>query len=68
LLKGERMKVKIEIACDNDAFAEDPAGEVSRILQQLAEDVTQACTSGSQDLFDINGNKVGKYRVVCGKD
>jgi hypothetical protein len=52
------MKVKIEISCDNAAFENDPATEVERILRNLTGKLR--LPGDSLNLFDINGNKVGK--------
>lgn len=51
-------KFKIEIKMDNDAFQEDPALEVARILRELADNVERNGLGGRY-LFDINGNMVG---------
>jgi len=56
------MQVIIQIKCDNEAFEGYPECEVSRILKDLAKMVLH---HGMNDhsLFDVNGNKVGKFEV-----
>ena len=56
------MKVKIEIECSNAAFDDLPGVEVSRILEDLAENIN---FSGLEDgsIHDINGNTVGHIQV-----
>lgn len=55
------MKVEIEINCDNSAFDGDNfTFEVKRILSE----VSKADYLCGKPLFDINGNRVGKVRVL----
>lgn len=56
------MRFKLNIECDNDAFADDPAVELARILHKAAEKVLVQVdqTPGNFPLFDANGNKVGQ--------
>lgn len=67
------MRVQITIDCDNDAFAEEPAAEIGRILERLAGDlatgdvnIVLATPVGewSRSLFDSNGNQVGRFERV----
>jgi hypothetical protein len=61
------MKVRIEIACDNAAFADGDSGtEVARILRELAEVVEgeELERGRGSRLRDINGNTVGEMRVT----
>jgi hypothetical protein len=51
----------LKLNTDNDAFAEDPALEVARILREAADKLESGCT-GSQ-LRDGNGNKVGQFTL-----
>ncbi len=54
-------KVEIIIHTGNAAFEDNP-GELSRILQQIAE----TCDDGiivKHILFDVNGNAVGSVKV-----
>lgn len=51
---------------DNAAFADDPAGEVARILRDVADKVTRGdgFTVGDAELRpirDSNGNRIGEY-------
>ena len=56
------MKVKIEIDCDNDAF-ETPDFEIERILRELSEKVESNPGMKVSEIYDINGNCVGLYKV-----
>lgn len=55
--------IRIEIHDDNDAFHDEPATEVGRILRELAEqferDGGPDCEYVPAILRDINGNTVG---------
>ncbi len=60
------MNITITINTDNDAFANDPSGEVSRILKRLIADIKTEWflqLVGDSKLFDINGNTVGKVTI-----
>ncbi len=58
-----KVKVELEIASGNAAFADDPNIEVSRIMKAVATKIMlsgpEEGESQSFDLHDINGNKVG---------
>ena len=59
------MKLRIAIQMDNTAF-EDPS-EIGRILQQFGDQVANGMMLSpehSAPLLDINGNKVGKWKVT----
>lgn len=61
------MIFKLNLECDNDAFAGDGCeGEVVRILQELRERMNNgdAATSTVYNLRDINGNTVGTARFT----
>lgn len=58
------MNVKIEIACDNAAFQDEPTIEIARILRELADRVERRDQPESPiGLRDINGNTVGEMVV-----
>lgn len=44
---------------NNDAFAEDPAPEIARILRELADKVAEGDDLGLIRLRDVNGARVG---------
>ncbi len=46
---------------DNAAFAEDLPGECARILRQIAEHIAQGYRDGK--IYDVNGNRVGKWSL-----
>jgi len=60
------MKVLIEIAMDDAAFAEEPRFELAWILRQLASNVADGASGHS--LYDSNGNAVGSFRTVEGAE
>lgn len=46
----------------NDSFAEDMAGEVSRILRKVADDVERGVDARKHlSVMDSNGNRVGSW-------
>ena len=55
-------RIKIEIETKNAAFDDGNAPqEVARILRELAERMeTRACLPDTVNLYDANGNRVGK--------
>ena len=59
------MKFKLEIDCDNAAFEDDAAGEVMRILNDLAERIP-IVIGRTLNLYDVNGNSVGRAWVEGG--
>ena len=63
------MKLVIEIELDNDAFSEDAAEEVGRILQRVADRVATPPERTVDDvvLIDINGNYCGWAAIKRGK-
>ena len=54
------MKFKLEIDCDGAAFEDDAADEINRILNSLDERLPRMAKSQAINLFDINGNSVGR--------
>jgi hypothetical protein len=61
-------KIKIEIDTDNDAFGDEPAIEVERILAKLAEEIgfnglEKYAQADGIPLRDYNGNTVGTVEV-----
>lgn len=60
------MKLKIEIATDNDAFGEglfETGAEAAAILRKLAGKLEREGLGewSEGNLFDVNGNKVGAW-------
>jgi hypothetical protein len=49
---------------DNDAFAGDPAPETVRILREAATTIERG--SHEAAVYDINGNRVGGFRLIGG--
>jgi hypothetical protein len=60
------MKFKLEIVCDNDAFAEGNSGsEIARILHRVANELDGDDAEGYEKrLTDMNGNGVGTAKVT----
>jgi hypothetical protein len=58
------MDYKIEINCDNAAFEDDPALEIARILNNLADNLKHDPALNTEKLRDINGNFVGFAKMV----
>lgn len=59
------MKIVITIDTDNDAFQPNETSkenEVMRILRMLADDIFQH-NIRSNPIYDINGNKVGEFKI-----
>ena len=54
------MIFKLQIQCDNAAFTDYPLEEVGRILQELA---VKLDANEYGNIFDINGNSVGFYKL-----
>lgn len=52
----------LKVYTDNAAFADDPDGEVARILRDVADRVEGGQEDGA--VRDINGNTVGSFRTV----
>lgn len=60
------MNITITINTDNAAFEGSPRREVKRILTEfMQKSMTQSTLTDGTDLslFDINGNKVGSFKV-----
>ena len=57
------MKFVMSIVCDNPAFADNPEIELARILRDAAKKLSEQAAF-AQQLYDINGNKVGKTSFV----
>ena len=55
------MKIAIEFTTDNDAFAEDRAHEVDRILAKVQSGVYVGNDRGL--IHDINGNRIGVWTI-----
>jgi hypothetical protein len=71
-MEEARMKAIIEISCDNAAFKDEGDGsdddayrdcELARILRTAADHLSGGTAGDSLKLYDINGNKVGTYRI-----
>ena len=58
--------VKIVIETENDAFQPEPRDEVARILRELAHNISHN-RSLEQPIRDINGNKVGRLKIIACK-
>jgi hypothetical protein len=60
----ESIQFCLQIACDNAAFEEDMAGELARILREVASRIEAGEDCGSfVNIRDINGNVVGSFAL-----
>ena len=60
------MRLRIMMNMDNAAF-DHSEGEVARILRELAElieHLPEVTLRGQGPLMDINGNRVGEWKVT----
>jgi len=55
------MQFTVTIECDNDAFSDDPADEIVRLLEDIVESLQAGKTEGR--LIDYYGNTVGKFEL-----
>ena len=65
------MKIKIDINCDNAAFFPCPGHEIARILNKLADNmsdmnIVDMTNMEKTALWDINGNKIGNVMLTEG--
>jgi len=60
------MDIVININCDNQAFERNEDNELVRILTKLAADIKENGYYRMSDtrLRDVNGNTVGRFKVV----
>lgn len=66
------IKYVLEIDCDNDAFGDDAAAEVARILKEESNRLRDVYIKPHHELGDwavkplrdVNGNRVGKAKFV----
>lgn len=59
------MIFTMEVGMDNAAFAEEPAGELIRILRRVEKEVSAGSEGGR--VLDVNGNTCGWDAVGEGK-
>lgn len=57
---------KLIISTDNAAF-EDAGPELARILHHIADHMEAARADESGSVFDLNGNRVGKWTLTEGE-
>ena len=55
--------ITITIDMDNAAFGDAPNYELARILRGLSNKLAYSSEFIDRPLFDINGNKVGKFEL-----
>jgi hypothetical protein len=55
------LQFRLNITCDNVAFANDRLHEVTRILREVANRLDYSTSPVDQTLRDINGNEVGRF-------
>lgn len=52
-------RITITLTTENDAFSDEPATEIARILRKLADVIESGLATDETPLRDINGNRVG---------
>lgn len=60
---NQMARFTLTIDCDNDAFSDDPASEIARILRDASRRVdahSGLCNGDTFHFRDSNGNIVGK--------
>lgn len=57
------MKFTLEIDSRDAAMVEDGAGEVCRLLRDVARKIESGLHDGYSILRDVNGNKAGEWRI-----
>ena len=58
------MQFKCEIEMDNDAFAEDPHFELSKIMRKISKQVDEfVCEGRTKTIWDSNGNRIGSWTI-----
>jgi len=57
------MDITIKINMDNDAFGDNPALELARILKKMSENICVVHGGMKEKIIDINGNTCGKVTV-----
>ena len=62
------VEFEVAINSDNDAFVDNEATEVARILREVADDIAASTTYCEGDLRDINGNTVGSFLFDVTRD
>ena len=61
------MQFKCEINMDNDSFGDDPHEELSKIIENISNEVDAwACAERTKTIRDYNGNKIGTWKIIGG--
>lgn len=55
------MRFRLNVESENAAMVDDAAGEVARMLREVATRVEDGAEAGA--LLDSNGNRVGGWRL-----
>ena len=61
------LKIRIRNAAFYSGDEKEPAAEVARILQEVAEELETyliGATTADGELLDINGNTVGEWKLT----
>ena len=60
-------KITIIIHTENDAFHDDPYGQIADILESIAHNARQGIegTDFQDYVYDVNGNKCGTIEVTA---
>lgn len=63
-MPDESRTFTVALTADNEAFGEDPAHEVTRILRAIADRIDREGLSGYfETILDANGNDVGRFAL-----
>lgn len=57
-------KITIIIHTDNDAFQDDPYGQIADILESIAHNAREGTMDTEESVYDVNGNKCGTLKVT----
>lgn len=57
-------KITIIINTDNDAFQDDPYGQIADILESIAHNAREGSMDTQEGVYDVNGNKCGTLEVA----
>jgi len=61
-------KFQLSFSLDNEAFAENAASEISRVLKKISDDFENEFFNSysipyETNLRDVNGNKIGSIKI-----
>ena len=60
--------LELKFSSGNAAFVDNPHGETSRILHELANNISAGGSYIAGDLVDVNGNTIGSFDFEVEKE